>query len=203
MDIHADQLSATHLYHLMTQTVIPRPIAWVLTQSTQGITNLAPFSYFAPVASDPPLLMFSVGKKSPTEIKDTAKNAIETQKMVVHIASETFANVVTQTAATLPHNTSEIDVNNIALTPFESFELPRVKDASIAFGCELYEVKEIGNSPQTLIFAEIKTVYIADDCIDNNAERLVIDALKINPLSRLGGNHYATLKKVFSVERPK
>ena len=70
MNIDASTLAPIQIYHLMTQTVIPRPIAWVLTESGEADYNLAPFSYFTPVSSNPPLLMFSVGKKPTGEIKD-------------------------------------------------------------------------------------------------------------------------------------
>ncbi|WP_197465918.1 flavin reductase family protein, partial [Vibrio sp. HI00D65] len=63
--------------------------------------NLAPFSYFTPVSSNPPLLMLSVGKKPSGEIKDTTRNAHETGKLVIHIASSSSAEVMTATAATL------------------------------------------------------------------------------------------------------
>ncbi len=76
MNLQLSSISPTQIYHLMTQTIIPRPIAWVLTDSGEHNYNLAPFSYFTPVASNPPLLMFSVGKKPSGETKDTTRNVI-------------------------------------------------------------------------------------------------------------------------------
>ncbi|AIW13927.1 flavin reductase family protein [Vibrio tubiashii] len=203
MNIELSTLAPTQIYHLMTQTVIPRPIAWVLTDSEQDNYNLAPFSYFTAVSSNPPLLMFSVGKKPSGEVKDTTRNVLETGKMVIHIAHHDSANDVTQTAATLEHGESEIEATGVELTDFDGFDLPRVKDCPIAFACKLYEVKEIGETPQSLIFAEIEKVYIAPEVIGERSDRLVVDALKVNPLSRLGGSQYATLNNVFSVARPK
>lgn len=203
MDINLSTLAPTQIYHLMTQTVIPRPIAWVLTESDDENYNLAPFSYFTPVSSNPPLLMFSVGKKPTGEVKDTTRNVLEMGRMVVHIAHEDQANEVTQTAATLPHGESEVSASELSLVDFEGFEMPRVEGCPIAFGCKLYEVKEIGETPQSLIFAEIEQVYIDPKVIGERSDRLVVEALKVNPLSRLGGSQYATLDNVFSVARPK
>ncbi|RTZ14444.1 flavin reductase family protein [Vibrio aquaticus] len=203
MDINLSTLAPTQIYHLMTQTVIPRPIAWVLTESDDKNYNLAPFSYFTPVSSNPPLLMLSVGKKPTGDIKDTTRNVLEMGRMVVHIAHEDQANEVTQTAATLPHGESEVAASELSLVDFEGFEMPRVEGCPIAFGCKLYEVKEIGETPQSLIFAEIEQVYIDPKVIDDRSDRLVVEALKVNPLSRLGGSQYATLDHVFSVARPK
>ncbi|AIU66981.1 flavin reductase family protein [Vibrio coralliilyticus] len=203
MNIDASTLAPTQIYHLMTQTVIPRPIAWVLTESSEADYNLAPFSYFTPISSNPPLLMFSVGKKPTGEIKDTTRNVLETGRMVVHIANADLAEQVTQTSATLPHGESEVALAGLELIDFEGFELPRIKDCPIAFGCKLFEVKEIGETPQSLIFAQIEDIYIAPEVIGNNQERLVVEALKVNPLSRLGGSQYANLDQTFTVARPK
>lgn len=203
MNIDLSTLAPTQIYHLMTQTIIPRPIAWVLTDSGEQNYNLAPFSYFTPVSSNPPLMMFSVGKKPTGEVKDTTRNVLETGRMVIHIAHEQQAELVTQSAATLEHGDSEVLASEIELVEFEGFDLPRVKDCPIAFGCKLFEVKEIGETPQSLIFAEIETLFIDPSVIDDRADRVVVDALKVNPLARLGGSQYAVLEKVFSVARPK
>ncbi|PMM51340.1 flavin reductase family protein [Vibrio splendidus] len=203
MNFKFDTLAPTQIYHLMTQTVVPRPIAWALTESSEQVFNLAPFSYFTPVSSNPPLLMLLVGKKPSGEIKDTTRNALETGKMVIHIASASSAEAMTATAATLDHGESEVTANNIELVEFDGFSLPRVKECAVAFGCTLYEVKEVGDVPQSLIFAQVETVYISDNVIDKDSDRLKVDALALDPLSRLGGGEYATLSNVFSVARPK
>ncbi|MFT6221953.1 MAG: hypothetical protein ACJA0C_001361, partial [Candidatus Endobugula sp.] len=40
MIIDFQQQSASNCYHIMTQTIIPRPIAWVLSEnSTEPATN--------------------------------------------------------------------------------------------------------------------------------------------------------------------
>lgn len=71
MDINLDDLSSTEVYYTMTETLVPRPIAWVLSENLSGSYNLAPFSYFTAVCSNPPLIMISVGKKPDGSPKDT------------------------------------------------------------------------------------------------------------------------------------
>lgn len=187
----------------MTQTVMPRPVAWVLTESADNNYNLAPFSFFTPVCSEPPLLMFSVGNKPNGELKDTAANAIRTGKLVIHIAGMELAEVVTKTSATLEHGDSELMANDLNIETFDGFSLPRVKGCSIAFGCSLYKTDVIGDNDQTLVFAKVEEVYIDDSVIDHTREdRLIIDALKVNPLGRLGGIEYGKVTEVVSVQRP-
>lgn len=204
MNLNFAHFSANQRYHLMTQTIIPRPIAWALTNSDNGTFNLAPFSYFTAVSSDPPLLMLSVGKKPNGDSKDTLVNIINNQKTVIHIASEQHANLVTQTAQTLAHGESELSHNNIITTEFEGFDLPRLAQCDIAYGCELYDIKELGEVPQSLIFVEIKQVYINDQVADiDEKQRIQVHAERIKPLARLGGGEYATIEQPFSIIRPK
>ncbi|QXO18906.1 MULTISPECIES: flavin reductase family protein [Vibrio] len=203
MYIDLSQWDPANIYHLMTQTVVPRPIAWVLTESQEDNFNLAPFSYFTPVSSNPPLLMISIGKKPNGDIKDTAVNVKKTRKLVIHIANGSLAKSVTRTAATLEHGESEVTANDIELEEFEGFSLPRVSNCPVAFGCSLYEIQEIGATPQTLLIAKVEKVYLASYIAEQHGEGLKVDARKLNPLSRLGGGEYATLDKVFSFQRPK
>lgn len=204
MNLNFSDFSANQCYHLMTQTIIPRPIAWVLTDSNNSSFNLAPFSYFTAVSSAPPILMLSVGKKPNGDNKDTLVNIIKNEKMVIHIASEQHAQFVTQTAQTLAHGESELTNAKLATTEFAGFSLPRLTQCDIAYGCELYEIKELGDVPQNLIFVEVKQVYINDNVADiDDKHRITVHAERIKPLARLGGGEYATIEKPFSIVRPK
>lgn len=210
MIINFSDFSANQRYHLMTQTIIPRPIAWALTLSdedskNESHLNLAPFSYFTAVSSAPALLMLSVGKKPNGAPKDTLVNVRKNGKMVIHIASENQAAVMTQTAASLEHGESElnkIDSNVLSTTPFEGFELPRLTQCDIAYGCDLYEIKEIGDVPQSLIFVEIKQLYISPNVSTVNNDRIKIHAENLKPLARLGANEYSGITAPFIKARP-
>ncbi|MBL4764905.1 MAG: flavin reductase family protein [Colwellia sp.] len=204
MNINFSEFSANQRYHFMTQTIIPRPIAWALTDSNNGSFNLAPFSYFTAVSSAPPILMISVGNKPNGDKKDTLVNVVSNKKMVIHIASEEHAALVTQTAASLPHGESELTESALKTVTFEGFPLPRLAQCDIAYGCELYEIKELGDVPQNLIFVEIKQIYINENVIDiDEKQRIKVHADKIKPLARLGGGEYTTINKPFSLARPK
>lgn len=204
MQIDFCNFSASERYHVMTQTIIPRPIAWALTDSENDSLNLAPFSYFTAVSSEPALLMLSVGKKSDGSDKDTLRNVLSNGKMVIHIASVEQAELVTQTAKTLAHGESELSDAGLETCAFEGFSLPRLNSCDIAFGCELYETKQLGDAAQTLIFVEVKQLYIADQVVSQSESgRLSIAAEKIAPLARLGGGEYAPIAAPFTLQRPK
>lgn len=204
MNINLSELSANQIYHLVTQSLIPRPIAWVLTDSGNKNYNLAPFSYFTAVTSAPPLLMFSVGKKPNGDDKDTVVNVKSNEKMVIHISSADQSHTVTESAATLDHGVSEVEIAGLQLAEFDGFELPRLADCSIAFACSLYEIKYLGDTPQTLVFAKIESIHINDDVMKlDDKGRVSILADKVNPLSRLGAAQYADIGKIITQARPK
>ncbi len=202
MDIDFSSLSAQQAYFTMTQTVLPRPIAWVLSEHGNGAYNLAPFSYFSAVCSDPPLIMLSIGHKPDGSLKDTYRNILERPQFVVHLAHRGQAEQVTQTARVLPAGVSEVELAGLRLVPFTHSPLPRIDGARIAMQCELYEVKEIGNAPQFLVFGRVKHLFVDDCAVSHDAKgRLKIAADKVDPLGRLGGSEYVTFGEVLSIAR--
>lgn len=74
-------------YKLLIGSIIPRPIAFVTTQSEEGIVNGAPFSYFNIVSSNPPMVSLAI--QSPNDqLKDTARNIYSNNQFVVHIVDD-------------------------------------------------------------------------------------------------------------------
>lgn len=203
MEISLATLSSSAVYHVMTQTIIPRPIAWVLSQNRDGSDNLAPFSYFNAVCSDPPLMMLSVGKKPSGQAKDTVTNLTVGKYCVVHIAHADQADIVSNTAASLDYGDSEIAANNIQLIEQSNWPLARISDAPVAYLCKVHSTQTIGNTPQQLIFVEAICVYVQDECASEDKGRLTVNAKRLDPLARLGANQYATLGTVFNKNRPK
>ena len=204
MDINLDDLSSTEVYYTMTQTLVPRPIAWALSENASGSYNLAPFSYFTAVCSNPPLIMISVGKKPDGSPKDTRANIEARGDFVVHIAGRDMMGKLNESSASLPAEVSEVEQLGLKTVPFGDFSLHRLEACRIAYACRLYEIKEIGNAPQTLIFGEVKKVYIDDVvCRKDEKGRAVIDTALLDPLARLGASEYAALGDIINLPRPK
>lgn len=203
MNVELSRLSGSEVYHLMTQTIIPRPIAWVLSENADESLNLAPFSYFNAVCSDPPLCMLSMGKKPGGVTKDTVTNLSVGAHCVVHIAHVEQSDLVTATAATLNYAQSEVEANNIALVDHNKWPLQRIADCPIAYLCKVHSSTTIGNSDQNIIFIEALELYVSDSAATLENGRIKVDALAVNPLARLGASQYANLGEVFSKSRPK
>ena len=72
------ELTERENYKLLIGSVIPR-IAVVTTKSVNDIVNIAPFSYFNIVSSNPPILSLAIQRKQDT-VKDTAKTFLRQEK---------------------------------------------------------------------------------------------------------------------------
>lgn len=202
MIVDFSRVSASSGYHLLTQTIIPRPIAWILSENEDKTLNLAPFSFFNAVCAEPPLLMVSIGKKPGGEVKDTRRNMLSGRDFVVHIANTRQAHELSNSAASLNYGESELAIDTLALAPFEGCTIPRLADAPVAYHCKFYDSHIIGPSEQAVLYAEVVQLYVDDELVDIVGDRTIIDADKMNPLSRLGGANYGVLEKSFSLVRP-
>ena len=202
MFIDCEKFATDQLYFLLIQLVIPRPIAWVISDNGNNTYNLAPFSFFNAITSNPPILMLSVGWKDESTPKDTWVNIDERKDFVVHIPSADQVADVSNTSTVLPYGVSEAEKFNISLESVNGWPLPRVKGSKIAFLCEKYAIYEIGHDPQALILGKINHVWIDEELITLQKDRIIIDPLKVNPLIRLGGNNYSTLGEILTLKRP-
>ena len=203
MLIDSKDYSSDKLYFLMTQIIIPRPIAWVLSDNGNGNYNLAPYSFFNAITSNPPIVMISAGWKDETIKKDTWRNIEERNHFVIHIPSADSAKDVVASSEMLAHGESEIVKNNLKLVKESSWTLPRLESSKVSLYCTKYAIYEIGQDPQALILGEIKGMWIDDQLISMDGHKLKIDAKALNPLARLGGSEYSLIGEKFTIQRPK
>jgi len=97
----------TQRYQLMAQTIIPRPIAWICTEDEKGTLNIAPFSYFMGLSSEPPTMIVSIGHKSDGLPKDTLKNIRESKKCTICMVDEANLAKMHLSSQELASNQSE------------------------------------------------------------------------------------------------
>jgi flavin reductase (DIM6/NTAB) family NADH-FMN oxidoreductase RutF len=202
MLINCSEFPSDQFYFLMIQTIIPRPIAWVLSDHGNGAYNLAPFSFFNAITSDPPIVMISVGWKDDIARKDTWLNIEQRQDFVIHIPTETDATNMVASSEALPHGISEVDKLGLKLETVEGQRLPRLVGPKVSYFCRKYSIQEIGRSQQGLILGEVTGLWLDDSIVEKQDHRLVIDPMKINPVARLGGQGYSLLAKPFVIKRP-
>ncbi len=202
MLIDCSQQNPNQNYFTLIQTVVPRPIAWVLSDNGNGSYNLAPFSFFNVLSANPPIIVISVGWKDEVTRKDTWVNIQERNDFVVHIPSVENIKNVAGSSATLPHGVSEIDQLHLPLQKVEGQRLPKLKGPKVVFFCEKFSIQELGEDQQGIILGKVNHMWLDDSIVQESAGRLTIDPKALNPLARLGGSYYAGLGEILSMKRP-
>jgi flavin reductase (DIM6/NTAB) family NADH-FMN oxidoreductase RutF len=166
-------------YKLLTNLVVPRPIAWVTSQNQDGVINLAPFSFFNAIGADPLYLIISVGKNDAGEPKDTARNIQASGEFVVNMVTEELFDAMNLSAADFPAQESELEAANLHAAPSLRIKTPRLAEAQVSLECRLHSAQPLGAN--TLIIGEVVMFHIADQLI---GPRLHIE--NFAPLGRLG-----------------
>lgn len=104
-----ESMDETKKYKIMSNTIFPRPIAWITTQDGDTV-NLAPFSYFAPLSSEPPLVVVSIAKKEDSgEPKDTFANILKHGVCTINLAHDELLKQLIDTSEELPKEVSECE----------------------------------------------------------------------------------------------
>jgi flavin reductase (DIM6/NTAB) family NADH-FMN oxidoreductase RutF len=179
-------LSSDQRYFFLISAVVPRPIAWVSTRAADGSTNLAPFSFFQAIGSDPPVVMISIAtEKSDGTLKDTLVNVRETGEFVVNLVSEEIAETMVRTSAELPHGESEIAAFGLTAIPSVAVASPSIAEAKVSLECRLWHELPVGNA--VAVFGEVLRAQVAEGLLD---PRGTIDPTALRPLGRLGGSLY-------------
>lgn len=194
MHVDAKDLSGKLRYFWMISSIVPRPIAWVSTISSTGVANLAPFSYFNGVCSNPPILSIAVGRRRNGEPKDTHRNAEATRELVVNLVPEEQAQKMVETSIDWPPDRSEFEAAGLTMHASDLVRPPRVMESSLSMECRLHQVVPVGDT--VLLLAEILRFHAKDSILTDGMP----DPAKLKPVSRLGGNLYATLGSVFELK---
>ncbi len=199
-EIRPEVLSQKENYKLLIGSIIPRPIALVTTESDDNVLNIAPFSFFNVVSSDPPILSIAVQRVN-GEMKDTARNIIQNKEAVVHIVDTDNVRDANQTAALLSHEESELERTNFETIDSVEVSVKGLKQSKVRFEAVLYDdivIEKDGQPISDLLLLEVK-YYHFDERIYNDG---YINKEELNAVSRLAGNDYAEIGHTFTIERP-
>ena len=200
MEIDLSALESRHAHDLMTSAIIPRPIAWVSTLNARGQSNLAPFSFFTGVSWAPPVLAVSVVTRPEGTFKDTLVNIRETGEFVVNLVSVALREAMEQTACAMPYGTDEAEAAGLHWAPSHNIKPGRIAEARISFECTLAKVVSVVSGPDSgnLILGRIQLVHPQDDLLRNERE---VDTLALDPLGRLSGKRYCTVRDVIETDK--
>lgn len=196
--IDPDTLSPRALYQLIIATVIPRPIAWISTQSKAGVRNLAPFSFFNAMSGAPPIVAVSIGNRGGIA-KDTLKNLMETNECVIHMVTAGQAQQMNITSTDWPAEVDEFTAAKLETIAADLVTPPRIAAAPVAMEGRLLQTVPLAQTGYTLCLVQLLRLHIAETLLRPNG---TVDPTKLNPVARLGGSEYALLSDFFDMQRP-
>lgn len=201
MTINPKDHDYDNIYKLMIGSIVPRPIAFVSTVNKNGNRNLAPFSFFNGVCSNPPIVLFSTVIRKDGSHKDTLNNVEATGEFVVNIVSEEFAEKMNVTSAEVPPDVDEFALSGLTPVSSDIVKPARVKESKISMECKLVQIVRFGQGAGSgcTVFGEILRFHIADELFDNYR----IDPDKFHPIGRMGGPTYTRTRDRFDLIRPK
>ncbi len=186
--LDATTMDTATAYRLLVGAVVPRPVAWITTRSKGGVVNAAPFSSYNYVAHSPPMVAVNIGSKD-GQLKDTARNIVETGEFVVNVATLDTMELMHGCSADYPSETSEVEALGIDLLASERIAVPRVAASPIQMECRLERAITLGRGLNTLYIGEVLLFHLSDSVYDGR----YVDSVKMRPIARLGGPLYAEL----------
>ena len=196
-----EDLTFQQTHKLMIGSIIPRPIAFVATTSVKKSNNIAPFSYFNGVCSNPPTIMFAPARRGwDGKEKDTLKNIRETKEFTINIVSESFSQQMVDCSTDFDSNINEFEISGLHTSKSQRIQPPRLKESKISYECILNQIVEIGDGKAGsgfIVIGSIVLFHISDDVISNDR----IDIQKLNPIGRLAGDWYTRPTDNFKIMR--
>jgi flavin reductase (DIM6/NTAB) family NADH-FMN oxidoreductase RutF len=190
------------IYKLLVGSIVPRPIALVSTIDTNGILNLAPFSFFTATSANPPVVCFCpmVRRVGPAK-KDTLRNVEETGEFVVNIVSEEIGERMNLCAAEVPSEISEFEISGLTPVPSDLVRPPRVAESHVQMECRLLQVLRVSEEPMggTLVLGQVLRFHIREGFVTD----FRIDPCKLKAIGRMAGSTYVRTGDRFDMERPR
>lgn len=193
--IDFDAITAYQRYKLMASLIVPRPIALITTINAAGVVNAAPFSMFAMVGEDPPLIMVSINREQGQRRKDTAVNIDATDEFVVHIADEPIADQMHRCGEAVPASCSEPDMVGLRTINDTTVAPPRLAEAPVAFECRLHQRIDIDS--RHIYFGRVVRLHTRQGLIDTESWRVRLQ--DYHPVGRFGASFYLTARDRFTL----
>jgi flavin reductase (DIM6/NTAB) family NADH-FMN oxidoreductase RutF len=188
------------VYKLLAATILPRPIAWIVSRDTDHRINAAPFSFFNILASDPPIVAIGFSSAPDREGKDTLANIRATGTFVINLVPEELATEMNVTATNAPRGTDETQLAGLAMAPCSVVDVPRIAASPVALECQLWQQLEPGGTG-TIVLAKVLYAHVRESAF-LDLSRLHIDTAQLRLIGRMAGTGgYTTTSGLFEIDR--
>ena len=218
LSINPQNCERQQIYKLMVGIIVPRPIALVSTMDRAGVLNLAPFSFFAGVGSNPPTVLFCPSIRAaaqsdpdrpeggdfgirPDIRKDTLRNVEETGEFVINVVNEELAAQANAASAEVAPEVDEFQLAGLTPVPSEAVRPPRVAGSPAQMECRLLQVIYTGRAPGSgvVVLGEVVRFHLREDLLDD----FRVDPARLSAVGRMAGNTWVRTRDRFELIRPK
>ncbi len=188
------------VYKLLASTIMPRPIAWVVSRDSAGALNAAPYSFFNVLSSDPPLIAIAFSGAPDRDSKDSLHHIRATGECVVNLVPEELAEAMNVTATNAPRGTDETQIAGLSLAASTIVKVPRIAGSPVALECKLFQEIATGGAT-TIVLLRVVFMHVRTSAFED-VERLHLDPARMRLIGRMhGGGGYCTTRDLFSIER--
>ncbi len=188
MIVRFEELQLKDRYKIMSRSIIPRPIAWIVTEG-KGV-NVAPFSYFTGLSSEPPTLVVSIGHKKEGSPKDTLANILATKKCTICSVTPQQLKQMHQSSQSLEYGQSEAKEFGIHTKQVVEDYPPMIVGSPTALFCTLYQTIDLKDSKTIPLILKIEEAYLEETLM---AEGFDIDFVAVG---RIGKEYCICDKKI-------
>ena len=192
-------LPARERYKLLVSTIVPRPVAWVVSQDVNGVVNAAPYSFFNAFSDDPAVVCIGCGPRPEGTSKDTLANIKATGQFVVCLVPASHVQQMSDTATDFPPGVDELIETGLTKLPSTKVRPPRIAESPVALECETFQLVPVGH--HTIVMGKVLAMHVADEAVLDPA-RNYIDTPKLELVGRMHGRGwYARTTDRVEVER--
>ena len=181
--------------------VFPRPIGWISSISKNGVSNIAPYSYFNSIADYPPQIMFcSNGGTAHSKYKDSLSNILSTKEFVVNFATSATRIQMNNSSRNFKPDEDEFILSKLKKKKSKLVKVPSVRESPVNLECKLVKtikLKSNSKKTSTMIIGEVIGIFIKDKFIKNKR----VDSVSMRYIARMGYSEYTTVASKFNLKR--
>lgn len=177
-----ERLDQRRCYNLLASTVVPRPIAWVVTCDAEGRANAAPYSFFNFFSGFPPTICVGMSLRE-GDAKDSLANIRASGEFVVNMVPANLAEVMNTTAVPFARGINELEKAGLTMAPSSKVRPPRIEASPAALECVLKQVLPV-DTTAVIVVAHVTALHVREDAVIN-AERGYIDGPRLDLIGRM------------------
>lgn len=205
MKINPAEMPIPKLHQYILGSVSPRPISFASTVDAEGNPNLAPFSFFTAVGSNPPMVIFSPARSGrDNTTKHTLDNVEATKEVVINIVNFPIVEQMSLASSPYPKGVNEFIKAGLTPVPSEKVKPFRVQESIVSMECIVRDVIHTGDKggAGNIVLCEIVLMHIDDAILDADGK---MDPYKMDLVARMGGEYYARIipSSIFVLPQPK